>query len=75
MKTEIERKYLVTESLNVLGEDVGGPYPRKLNYYPATGKARVKKLETLRNHTLAQREEQHFKQLKKPIPEPDIELF
>jgi len=50
------REYSKIEELHVLAEDLGGCYPRKVLYFPATGKARVKRLAPLVSATIARRE-------------------
>ena len=36
------KKYIQDEKLNVISENLGGTYPRKIHYYPATGKVMMK---------------------------------
>lgn len=50
------RDFLRKESLPIAAEDVGSVYPRKVLYFPDTGSAKVRKLKTLRNETIMQRE-------------------
>ena len=52
------KAYLSTEGLSIAAEDVGNRYPRKINYYPATGKVRVKKLSALYSPDIALREQE-----------------
>jgi chemotaxis protein CheD len=52
-------KYLQMEELPIMAEDLGGCWPRKVLYFPATGKARVMKLQPLLNEIIAQ-EEAHY---------------
>jgi len=40
---EFVRQYVRDEGFNVVGEDLGDIYPRKVVYFPDTGKIRVKK--------------------------------
>ncbi|MNH43310.1 Chemoreceptor glutamine deamidase CheD [compost metagenome] len=42
--TEFVRQYLQTERIPLVSEDVLDIYPRKVVYFPATGKALVKRL-------------------------------
>ena len=35
--------YIDTEELNLLAQDLGDIYPRKVNYFPNTGKVKMKK--------------------------------
>lgn len=69
------RDYLRTEGLKVLAEDLGDIHPRKVYYFPASGKVRIRKLRSLHNKTIYERETAYMKDLdQKPI-EGDIELF
>lgn len=69
------RKYLVNEDIKVVAEDLGGDHPRKIMYYPATGRAFVKKMFRLHNDTFFIRERQYIDELQKQPVKPDIELF
>jgi chemotaxis protein CheD len=72
---QFAENYVRTEKLVLSAIDVEGPYPRKVNYYPATGKVRVKRLEALHNETIVRREENYLHSLEiKPI-ETEIDLF
>ena len=69
------RKYLETENITVISENVGDVYPRKVVYLPASGKAFMKRLRSLHNDTVVTRERDYMKDLEhKPI-QSDIELF
>ena len=72
---EFVDEYCRTENINVLSHDVGDIYPRKVLYFPETGLVRVKKLKTLHNDTLKQREERYFQQINTEPQVSDIELF
>ncbi len=72
---EFVRHYLQTEGLRILAEDVGDVYPRKLQYFPRTGKVRVKKLQKMHNNTIIDREIQYKDQIEKKPVSGDIELF
>jgi len=50
------REYLRLEGLPLVGEDLGGSYPRKVVYLPAIGRVWIKRIETLHNDTLLRRE-------------------
>jgi chemotaxis protein CheD len=69
------RKYVADEGFLVAGEDLGDIYPRKVQYSPATGKLRVKKLNAVRNNTLYERERTYAEVLDKEAVGNDIELF
>ncbi len=69
------KKYLRTENLEIRAEDLGGEYPRKLEYFPATGRARVKKLLKTHNDTIYRREQSYIETLKHIPVEGGVELF
>ena len=67
--------YIDQEGLNLLSQDLGDIYPRKVIYFPKTGKVGMKKIQDLHNDTIAQRERQYFNSLKNAPVEGDVELF
>jgi len=69
------REYLQLEGIHVLSEDVGDTCPRKVIYFPASGKALLKKLRSLHNETVVTRETSYMKNLDVKPDEGDIELF
>ena len=69
------REYLETENLRILGEDLGDIYPRKVMYFPATGKVLLKKLRTLHNTTVIERETSYLEDLKKEPVQGEVDLF
>ena len=67
--------YINTEGLSLLAQDLGDIYPRKVLYYPASGKVMMKKLKHIQNETIAQRETQYRSNIKETSVVGDIELF
>ena len=68
-------RFLKTERIPVLAEDLNDIYPRKVYFFPRTGKVLVKKLMQTQNETLAKRELDYASRLKKaPVGGP-IDLF
>ena len=67
--------FIRTEGLRLLGEDLGDIYPRKVHYYPNSGKVRVKKLRSLHNDTITARERAYMRQIEVEQTKSDIELF
>jgi len=67
--------YIEQEGLNLLSHDLGDIYPRKIIYFPQTGKVRMKKIQDLHNDTIAQREKQYLSVLKNAPVEGEVELF
>ena len=69
------KEYIETEGLVLLGEDVGDIYPRKVDYYPMTGKVKVKKLRSMHNDSIVSREEEYASIINEKPVKGDIELF
>ncbi|PAJ71862.1 chemotaxis protein CheD [Pseudoalteromonas sp. NBT06-2] len=67
--------YLKQEGFSVDSHDVGGPWPRKVMFYPETGKAQVKKLRSIHNDTIQQRENKYLHEIEVQDAHTDIELF
>ena len=68
------RDYISREGFEVTAEDLGDIYPRKVHYFPGTGKVMVKRLRALHNNTIVERESSYMHSIEKPV-EGDIELF
>ena len=67
--------YLKKEKITILAEDLLGDLPRKVYYFPKTGKVLVKKLQSLPNDTIIIREQEYNERLASSRIEGDIELF
>lgn len=67
--------YVDTEALKLVSHDLGDIYPRKVNFYPQTGKVRMKKIKDLHNETIMLRERQYSSSIKDTPVEGSIELF
>jgi len=72
---EFVRDYIRTEGLHVDSEDVGDIYPRKIVYYPQSGRVRMKKLKDLHNDTVVQREQAYRKDIVQEPVAGEVELF
>ncbi|MGD8885372.1 MAG: chemoreceptor glutamine deamidase CheD [Gammaproteobacteria bacterium] len=72
---EFIKQYIATEGLNLIAEDLGGVHPRKIVYFPLTGKVRVKKLRSLQNQTIIERESRYLQDIQSGPISGDIELF
>jgi chemotaxis protein CheD len=68
-------QFLKTERIPVLAQDLNDIYPRKVYFFPRTGKVLVKKLMQTQNDTLAQRELDYAKRLKVQPVAGAIDLF
>lgn len=69
------REYIQAEGLKLLAEDVGDSCPRKVHYHPLTGKVRLKKLRSMHNRTILDREERYMQEIAKEPVATNIELF
>jgi chemotaxis protein CheD len=67
--------YLKTEQIRVVAKDLLDIYPRKVYFFPYTGKVLVKKLRNIHNDTIIERETEYTKRLRIDKMEGDIELF
>ncbi len=69
------KKFLKDERIRVIGEDLLDVFPRKVYFFPKTGKVLVKKLRQLNNNTLFEREEAYASKLKTNDVGGEIDLF
>ena len=67
--------FLKVEKIRVVAEDLNDIHPRKVYYFPRTGKVLVKKLMQTHNDTLVKREIEYASRLKKEPVSGDIDLF
>ena len=67
--------FLKTERIPVLAEDLNDIYPRKVYFFPRTGKVLVTKLMQTHNDTLAKREHDYASRLKVAPVSGDVDLF
>jgi chemotaxis protein CheD len=68
-------QYLREEGLNVANQDLGDIYPRKLVYFPNTGRTLVKKLRSRENRAIEAVEQSYFQSLVQQPTSGDVELF
>lgn len=67
--------YLRIERMRVIAEDLNDIYPRKVYFFPKTGKVLVKKLKVEHNDTLKRREQDYASRLKTAPVGGDVDLF
>jgi chemotaxis protein CheD len=67
--------FLKVEKIRVMAEDLNDIYPRKVYFFPRTGKVLVKKLMQSHNDTLVKREIEYASRLKVAPVAGDIDLF
>jgi chemotaxis protein CheD len=69
------RNYMTLEGYRVAAEDLGGTQPRKVVYFPASGRARLRKLRPVENRIISHHEQLYLASLGKQAAGGDVELF
>jgi chemotaxis protein CheD len=70
------QEFLQSEGIRIVAKDLVDVYPRKVYYFPKTGKVMVRKLRTLHNHTIIERETDYRSSLKQSSSQGgEVELF
>lgn len=72
---EFVLKFLATERIPVLAQDLAHDYARKVYYYPNTGRVRLKMIRDMHNQTIIQREREYVSRIKTEQVGGDVELF
>lgn len=72
---QFARHWLQTEGLPIVAEDVGGNTPRRVVYFPADGKVKVKHLRPVEGREVETRERQYMGTVAAKPVGADIELF
>lgn len=67
--------FLNTEGIRVVSKDLLDVHPRKVYFFPNSGRALVKKLTRVHNDTLMMREKEYAARLTQAPVSGDIELF
>lgn len=72
---EFALSYLKTAQISVVSQDLLDIHPRKVYYFPKTGRVLVKKLRNLHNETISEREQQYQQRIATEKSGGDVELF
>ena len=69
--------YLRKENIEVIASDVGDIFPRRVVFFPKTGKVKMKHLSTQKNKGFEQSDKAYMQdmQTNKPSPDDNVELF
>ena len=67
--------YMKKENYVIQSSNVGDIYPRKILFYVNTGDVFMKKLQTMHNDTIIEREKSYKEELSKQKLSGDVELF
>jgi chemotaxis protein CheD len=68
-------EYLKNEKIRVVAQSILDIYPRKIYFFPASGKVMLRKLKHANNDTIIEREAEYGSRLKQADIEGDIDLF
>ncbi len=69
------REFLRNEDIPLWSEDMGGPHPRKVYFFPHTGQVLVKRMESTHNDTVLNRELSYIQEVAGRTTSGDVELF
>jgi chemotaxis protein CheD len=69
------REFLRIEQIPIRAQDLEDVYPRKLHFFPRTGRVMLKKLKSMHNRTLVEREHAYRQRLVQAPASGDVELF
>ncbi len=67
--------YLDRENIRLVSQDLLGLHPRKVYYFPSSGRVLVKKLLSVHNNTIVDRERDYSKRLSNARIAGEVELF
>ncbi len=72
---EFVRRYLKDEGLRIASEDMGGDYPRRIHYFPDTGRLMMRKLRRKDDMKIIAEEKAYQSKIEKAKPTTGVELF
>lgn len=67
--------YLHLEQIPIIAQDLLGEFPRKVYFFPDSGQVLVKKIKTLHNSTIMDRESEYRMRVKFAPKSGEVELF
>lgn len=68
-------RYLEAEGLRCSAEDLGGAHPRRIHYYPSTGRVVRRLLGTGETYAISREEREYADRLRQRQPAGEIHLF
>ncbi|MBT1065300.1 chemoreceptor glutamine deamidase CheD [Bowmanella sp. Y26] len=72
---EFVLEYLQIEQIPVVASDLLDQYPRKVYFFPHTGKVMVRKIKSLHNTTIMDRESEYRMRIRHARKSGDVDLF
>jgi chemotaxis protein CheD len=67
--------YLDTEDIPLLAEDLLGIYPRKVYFSPDSGKVEVKRIKTMHNNSIIDRDSEYRMRIRHAPKSGEVDLF
>ena len=67
--------YLTAEHIKIIAQDLLGEYPRKIYFFPETGEVKVRKLKSMHNSTILERESEYHSKVNRQASFGDVDLF
>ncbi|MGJ8682717.1 chemoreceptor glutamine deamidase CheD [Paraglaciecola sp.] len=67
--------YLKAENIPILASDLLDEFPRKVYFFPETGKVLVRKIKSLHNSTIMDRESEYRMRIRQSKPSGEVDLF
>lgn len=68
-------EYLENENIPIKAQDLLGEFPRKVYFFPLTGEVKVRKLKSIHNTTILERESEYRVKVSKTPNAGDVDLF
>ncbi len=72
---EFAHSYLRREGLAITAEDTGDIFPRKVLFFPGTGRVMIKKLRSTHNDTIVRRETRYMHEIEDKPVVGEVDLF
>ena len=72
---DFARQFVRAEGFTIAAEDVGGPHPRKVNFFPRTGKVMIRRLRSLQSKAVLDQEKSYESNLASKEQFGEIDLF
>jgi len=69
------KDFLNTEKIRIAARDLAAGHPRKVYFFPVTGRVLVKRLRTMHNNTVLERETEYRHRLTQVPDSGEVELF
>lgn len=70
------KDYIQLEGLRIAAEDMGGANPRKVVYFPASGRCKLRKLPPVENRIISHHEQLYRESLRSQVADGgDVDLF